>query len=500
MLVPQLHRGNIDADAVNAVALLIQRLHGLADLMQDNFGQHVDKPVLFRQRDKAVRINEAFLRQVQPHQRLRGIVLPGADIQHRLAVNQHPRIIQVLLPGNIRQLMQDRFILPEFVDVVRLHPVDRVFRNPGMDAPDKADIFVVPVQFRCRLADHNFVIQLEVLIFLVERPQDRFGPRLIVRVPLLPDHHQQVAVSDPEHNGRAEILRRKTADDRLQVAGHLACGLIQLPHVEAQVQICLAFIVAVADQAFQSAQVIGSQLRVIGIGMQQVHNGNHREEEGGGRKRILSVQLGNGEHRHGEDHGHVETVHHPTVQMVAHLDHQHGQHHDEQPVSDHEYPVPAGGSRAVSQLYPAAGEIDKELRSQHHKDQHPADGMVYLPFLLRQAGDLADVGSELIQHEQQQPVIQALEPVEQSGRQVWPVFQQGMEGYVGCRRGHQDADQGKEHPERPGAHLEGEEQQNQHNGTDPQNHQVACIHILLQLKRLWHSPSPFRVYYSVVVL
>ena len=168
--------------------------------------------VFFRQGNELIRkYNPQFI-VLQAHQRFRRVILSDPDVVYRLAVYQHPRIARIPLCGNVRQFLQDDFILAVFVQVVRLNPVNRVLRNPGMNAANKTDVFVFPAQFLRAVPDDNFIVIAEMLIFNSKLLQDSSGSFFIVRVPANRNHQHHMAVAHLEKRGTPVIGFRHMTD------------------------------------------------------------------------------------------------------------------------------------------------------------------------------------------------------------------------------------------------------------------------------------------------
>ena len=446
----------------------------------------MDIAVFLRDGNKLVRKDDTHIIQQQPHKRFCRIVFPGPDVVDRLAIDQHPRIVRVLLCGDICHFFQDCFIPPELIAVVRLHPMDRVFRDLGMNTPDKADIVILPVQLRRALADNQLVVIPEPFVFFPELFQDLDSPLLPVGVSVLRDHQEHMPVTHLEQRRFPVIGFRHMPDQGPHFFGQGCTALIQFPHVEAQEQVLPLLLITVVDEVVQAPQIVGSQQRIVGVRVQQIHHRDQRKEEGGRCVGRLHPEPGSreddyGNHRHAE-----EADHHLPVQPPAHPDQQYREQQNKQHIADCKDRGAFKGNHSVHDVHCPAGKDADGIRYGEGNEQGCRDEDIRFSPLPAQRRGFAGIDHILMQDRKKQRVIDSPQRIEHCPGQIRIPVHQIVEGQIRERGDDQHIQHRGKDAETLHPHLEGNGQQYEHNEADCQNRDFAGSEILLQLYRSLH--------------
>ena len=187
-----------------------------------------------------------------------------------------------------------------------------------MDAPDETRIHIFPAQFPGAFPDHELIVIPEPGILGPETVQDLFRTFFIIPVPVLRHDQEHMPVADLEQRGPPVIGFRRMPDQGAEFVGHCLSAFIQFPDIQAQEQEVLSLFVAVTDQVVQSAQVVRAERCVIRVGMNQVHDGDHRKQECGNRIGGLEQEPRRGQQHDADCHHAEKAVHYTAVQPTAH--------------------------------------------------------------------------------------------------------------------------------------------------------------------------------------
>ena len=286
--------------------------------MQDDFSQDVYIFLFLGQRNELVGEYDARFVKLQAHECFCGVEITGLHILDRLAVDQNPRIIRIMLFIDVGKLVQDILIAMEGMDVFRDDPVNRALGHRPVNARNIVYGFARQADFIDGFPDHDFVIIAKLLIKREKGIKHFLDSLFIIRVLFLGEDEHHMAPADRKQPHLSEEPESKLPYEPFHFVGDLLPLLIQLPHVQAHEHKVLFLLAAILHHILQRPDIVGTQLSVIRVGMQDVHHGDHRQLQARDRKRALAHHSLQQEQQEGNAHGPVKADHDRAEQDIAH--------------------------------------------------------------------------------------------------------------------------------------------------------------------------------------
>lgn len=143
---------------------------------------------------------------------------------------------------------------------------------------------------RDRLTDHDFVIIMELIVTGMEELHGFQKPLRFIPVSFFRININVVAFFNPEKNDTAKDGRGGVAHESLQFIRQRTAGLIEIRQIQADKSKGVAGGQGAPDIVIQRGPVNGTDICIIGIGMEKIQHGHHGETERDDSERGLSVQ------------------------------------------------------------------------------------------------------------------------------------------------------------------------------------------------------------------